>query len=218
MKIFNGKSQINAEDTMYPCYAWLTKSFGTGCSTSTFYGYCFGPTTLTIPHRSFKLENGDFFSVPGRPDIDAADWVFIVEKYGYRGQVVIGKTEEKGRLSYIDGCSDSMLVYPPRKGDPSLNLLYFPPNVVQKEHTHPSVRLGVVISGSGVAYPGKIDDNEYGSELKPGYMFCIEENEKHYFVTTSTGMRIVAFHPEGDWGPTDENHGMINRTYLNGRR
>jgi hypothetical protein len=27
-------------------------------------------------------------------------------------------------------------------------------------------------------------------------------------------MRVIAYHPDGDWGPTDENHTMLNRTYI----
>jgi hypothetical protein len=44
--------------------------------------------------------------------------------------------------------------------------------------------------------------------------FCLEEQELHRFRTKNNEMRIIAFHPDGDWGPTDENHVMINRTYV----
>jgi hypothetical protein len=27
-------------------------------------------------------------------------------------------------------------------------------------------------------------------------------------------MDVIAFHPDSDWGPTDEKHPMLNRTYL----
>ena len=119
--------------------------------------------------------------------------------------------EELGRLSYIDGCSDSLLVYPPRLGDPTLNYLYFPPGIDQSFHTHPSVRIGCVIQGEGKA---SLRDKEI--DLLPGIMFALEEKELHRFRTSASGdvMKIIAFHPDGDWGPTDENHTMLNRTYI----
>ena len=46
-------------------------------------------------------------------------------------------------------------------------------------------------------------------------MFCIEEREVHRFSTSNEEMVVLAFHPDGDWGPTDHNHTMLNRTYIN---
>ena len=45
-------------------------------------------------------------------------------------------------------------------------------------------------------------------------MFNRQEQELHSFRTTSDIMDIIAFHPDSDTGPTDENHPMINRTYI----
>jgi hypothetical protein len=42
-----------------------------------------------------------------------------------------GPCEAFGRLRYIDGCSDSLLVGPAVRGDPCLNHLHFPPGVSQ---------------------------------------------------------------------------------------
>lgn len=60
-----------------------------------------------------------------------------------------GPVEHKGRLRYIDQCSDTALIQPVRRGNPCLNLLYFPAGVYQTAHTHPSDRLGLVPSGRG---------------------------------------------------------------------
>jgi len=103
-----------------------------------------------------------------------------------------------------------LLVYPPRLGDPTLNYLYFPPGIDQSFHTHPSIRVGCVIQGEGKA---SLRDKEI--DLVPGVMFALEEKELHRFRTSSGDiMKIIAFHPDGDWGPTDENHTMLNRTYI----
>lgn len=138
---------------------------------------------------------------------------YIAEKKNYKGFFSIGgEVEDKGRLKYIDGCTDSLLVPPVKLGDPCLNLLVFPPNTDQTMHTHPSVRLGTVISGRGCCKTpnGNID-------LMPGMIFVIPTDKEHAFATSSDeGMRVVAYHPDSDFGPTDEFHPMLNRTIVGG--
>lgn len=133
----------------------------------------------------------------------------VVVRYGVTGQTVIGvEVESGGRLKYIDGCTDTVLIYPPKLGYPSLNSLHFPPNTDQTFHTHDSIRMGVILSGSGVA------STEQGEiELNVGDAWCIEENERHRFKSTN-GMTVIAFHPDGDWGPSDHTHPMINKTKI----
>jgi quercetin dioxygenase-like cupin family protein len=114
-----------------------------------------------------------------------------------------------GDLSYIDGCSNSVLVGPPRNGDPCLNYLYFPEGIDQTFHTHPSFRLGIVASGRGYA-----QSPTYKHDLTVGAVFCMEEQEGHRFVTEDSGLIVISFHPDGDWGPTDHDHTLLNRTYL----
>jgi quercetin dioxygenase-like cupin family protein len=99
-----------------------------------------------------------------------------------------------------------------------LNVLYFPPGTNQTFHIHPSIRLGVVIEGEGYSNL-KNDDSEKAFPekeipLKKGDLFCIEEREIHRFRTTNSSMIVIPYHPDGDWGPTDHNHSMLNRTYL----
>jgi hypothetical protein len=44
----------------------------------------------------------------------------------------------------------------------------------------------------------------------------LEESELHSFATVpGRTMEIVAYHPDSDWGPTDTDHPMLNRTYIN---
>jgi len=206
---------IDKRTTMYPTFAALVDdcTYYTEDKYSTYYGYCFGKVEIEINKKRFELEEGDFFSIPcNEHEIEfkaVQSKVFVVSRLGYKGQFVIGKVEEIGRLSYIDGCSDSMLVYPPRFGDPSISHLHFPPNITQSFHTHPSIRVGVVISGNGFA---SLDG--YELPLTAGSMFCLNEQEFHRFRTEGEHMNIIAYHPDGEWGPTDENHTMLNRTYL----
>lgn len=105
-----------------------------------------------------------------------------------------------------------MLIPPPVLGDPCLNLLYFPPAVKQRAHTHPSVRVGVVATGHGACL---LHDGSPPVPLQPGSVFVIPEGLVHSFETRAdSDMRVVAFHPDSDCGPTHENHPMINKTIL----
>jgi quercetin dioxygenase-like cupin family protein len=210
-------SIIDMRDTMYPSYSLMIRNDSITIPAkdvgwATAMGYSYGDSIIKVGSERVVLKAGDYFSIPVKNQnikIDAGNNLFIVFRLGFIGQYYIGKTERKGRLSYIDGCSDSLIIYPPRLGDASLNLLYFPKNINQSFHTHPSIRIGCVISGTGIS-----DTDDGANDLSEGVHFCLEEHELHRFKTSESEMRIVAFHPDGDWGPTDENHTMFNRTYI----
>ena len=119
--------------------------------------------------------------------------------------------EPVGRLRYIDGCTDSLLIPPQMLGDPCLNALYFPAHISQTEHTHPSPRIGLVARGSGECHT-----REATHSLFPGLTFIITADGKHRFSTTEEAMIVVAYHPDSDYGPTHETHPMINRTIVQG--
>lgn len=127
-----------------------------------------------------------------------------------------GPVEPKGRLRYIDRCSDTLLISPPRLGDPCLNLLHFPPGIHQTAHTHPSVRCGAIASGAGFCIDG--DGNRL--DLLPGMMWIIPKDVVHSFHTADSGdnLNVIAFHPDTDWGPEDETHPMLNRTWVDGTK
>jgi hypothetical protein len=133
-----------------------------------------------------------------------------ISRCSYQGFFHLGgPVEEIGRLRYIDGCTDSLLIPPLRMGDPCLNLLHIPPHTRQSRHTHPSHRIGVILNGHGEC----ITPNE-AIPLSPGMVFVIPENAEHSFHTTTEALRVIAYHPESDFGPTDEFHPMRNKTIL----
>ncbi len=211
---------INQWDTMYPAGAFLVDqssplTLPEFCKYASVYGYCFGNTTLEIDGKQHSLEKGQYFGlfVSQYCKVVTEDKCFVAVRLGYKAQNQIGWIEGKGRLTYIDGCSDSLLVYPARLGDSSLNLLYFPANINQSFHTHPSIRLGCVASGAGFSDAGD-EGNVVENTLSEGVVFCLEEQERHRFRTSESPMTVIAFHPDGDWGPTDHNHTMLNRTYI----
>lgn len=162
----------------------------------------------TIIDGKFACE-GEFFSRANPKEIGSYGQTAVFIRKGWKGKSLLGSVEEIGDVKYIDGCTDSLLVCPPRKGDPCLNSLYFPKNTNQTFHTHPSQRLGAVLSGEGYAC---LEDKEI--KLEPGTVFLIETNEVHRFRTENSEMVVIAYHPDSDWGPTDEEHPMINKTII----
>jgi len=194
------------------------------------------PGTRTYAHA---LHEGMVFSVPGAARVfGSASRGIVVSREDWKGFTVLsGPIEREGRLKYIDGCTDSLLIPPVKMGDPCLNLLYFPPGIDQTRHTHPSDRIGMVLSGKGrchhwdgavlefpepggfgpsMAFPRVVHDGpEATTELVPGMIFCIHTNGLHKFTTPhGEELRVLAYHPESDFGPTDEDHPMINRTIV----
>lgn len=173
-----------------------------------------GKIKLSHGSRERHLMAGDFFLVIGHVVVNSSGLGMVSSARGYKGMNVIGgPLEDKGRLRYIDGCTDSLLVPPVRKGDPCLNHLHFPKGIKQTSHTHPSVRTGIVFRGSGDCL---IPEEDKVMPLVCGYAFVIKTETVHSFNTDSESMDVVAFHPDSDVGMTDEDHPMINRTIVEG--
>lgn len=202
--------------SMYPCEVHALNGEGAIAmdEDSTAYGHI---SAGTLSLENLQARAGQYFCLTrlaGGTNIAYRNATgFVVIRKGFKGQNMVGgPVEESGRLVYIDGCSDSILVSPPRFGDPSLNHLHFPEGILQSFHIHPSIRAGIVVSGEGQASLGK--DRQL--PLKAGAVFVLDEREPHRFCTYESQMHIVAFHPDSDFGPTDSNHPMKNRTLLIG--
>ena len=114
-----------------------------------------------------------------------------------------------GNLSYIDGCSNSNLIHPPRNGDPCVNYLYIPPNTNQTFHTHPSIRAGIILGGEG-----KCDLPDTEIPLTCGTSFALDRHEVHRFRTGNSPLWLFVFHPDSESGPVDEANPMKTRTYI----
>jgi len=201
-----------ANDYPTRLHAWTRDSvFAT--PGSTFYGYVFeGPTRVSGGGNAYRLNSRQYFCFTDEMSLSGGRGI-VIERVGYRGMISLGgPVENRGRLKYIDGCTDSLLIPPVKLGDPCLNALFFPENIDQSSHTHPSMRVGMVIEGAGrCVTPDKTYD------LVPGKIFIIHENGTHRFQTLNGGkLTVVAYHPDSDFGPQDENHPMINRTIVDG--
>lgn len=148
--------------------------------------------------------------------------VLIIQESNYDGMRMFGgPVEHVGRLKYIDGCTDSLLIPPVKLGDPCLNHLHFPAGINQTMHTHPSIRIGLVYRGAGdCVTPWET------FPLREGMLFVIHPENgsvheghlvgSHCFRTEGRTMDVIAWHPDSDFGPTDEEHPMVNRTIVNG--
>lgn len=160
--------------------------------------------------ETFPLRAGMFWVLPDNGTIEGDGQGLVVSRLEYRGLFQIGGTvEASGRLRYIDGCSDTLLVCPPLLGEPCLNHLHLPANTSQSAHTHPSTRLGVILNGKGEC---RTPQGTFA--LSPGMAWYIPTGCLHSFFTGDTALDVLAWHPDSDFGPTHENHPMINRTFL----
>jgi|TARA_R100000084_G_scaffold99786_1_gene54293 quercetin dioxygenase-like cupin family protein len=182
---------------------------------STHYIYCHqGSLSIYLGEIAYTLQAGMYAMFPGGVTVYGRQGSGIaISRIGYEGWFQLGgPIEPWGRLCYIDGCTDSLLLSPLKMGDPCLNALFFPPGTDQTMHTHPSMRVGMVIRGTGecVVPEGVIP-------LFPGQVFIIHQDGEHKFRTpNSEGMVVVAYHPDSDFGPQDEDHPMLNRTIVDG--
>jgi quercetin dioxygenase-like cupin family protein len=207
---------LDATMTMYPSRLRVLEGpSNEGSATSTVYGFVVrGSLIAKVDGFAVTADAGSFFCIPGEVELHVKGLTVVIERLGFRGILTAGQMERTGRLAYIDGCSDSILVMPPRLGDPVLNHLHFPAGIEQTQHRHPSVRLGVVARGRGTAY-GTTAGKTWEQPLEPGSVFQLLAHETHAFRTLGgESMDVIAYHPDSDWGPTDGTHPMLNRTYL----
>ncbi|MEE2829823.1 MAG: hypothetical protein VX498_11600, partial [Myxococcota bacterium] len=172
-----------------------------------------GPARITCESGSYELQPGMYFALPGPGRLDGPGRGIVIARPGHRCLFALGgPIEEQGRLRYVDGCTDTLLLSPARVGAPCLNLLHLPPGTHQTAHTHPSVRVGMTVSGRGHCLT---PDGIF--ELSPSQIFVIQADGEHCFQTDQEALRVIAYHPDSDTGPSDGDHPMINRTFVGGR-
>ena len=121
---------------------------------------------------SFSGDGGIIPCLEGKAviiEVDHKSGVYPETKYRATN-VYAGPIESEGRLKYIDGCTDSLLISPVKLGNPCLNHLHFPKDITQTPHTHPSDRIGIVTRGYGEC------ETPFGNlPLTEGMIFVIRE-------------------------------------------
>src|SRR5262249_25413193 len=187
---------------------WLTTRLELA-DEGTHFGYVCESACLRCASGEFQLSEGMYFAVPGRLLLERGAGL-VVTRPGHRGLFHLGgPIEQRGRLRYIDGCTDSLLIPPVLRGDPCLNLLHVPAGTRQTTHTHPSLRVGLIVKGSG-----ECRTPQAGFPLEVSQVFLIEADTPHAFHTADGELLIVAYHPDSGFGPTHEHHPMRNRTII----
>ena len=199
------------------------RAFAADASAGSVFGFVLldsAPARLEVLEAGFAcdLRPGMYFAAPGPVRVDGGSGVAVTAP-GTRALFTLGgPIEDRGRLPYIDGCSDTLLLAPARRGDPCFNHLHFPAGVSQTQHTHPSGRAGVVVRGRGrCLYSETPGGRQRAVDLTPGTVFVIPSDCLHAFETgSSETLDVVAFHPDSDFGPTPQDHPMVNRTIVDG--
>jgi len=211
---------IGELDRVYPSYlsSYTKEGIVLNKPEDTHYIYNHKGICQVLYNDSFYyLHEGEFACVPGSTMTRGGEGIIISRENSKAMFQIGGPVEHEGRLKYIDGCTDTCLIQPWKLGEPCLNLLYFPEGIDQTEHTHPSDRIGMVLSGKGECVAMKEDGTREVIQLEEGMIFCIHTDGLHKFRTLrGSDMRVLAYHPDSDFGPTDENHPMINKTIVNG--
>lgn len=192
------------------------------------------PETVYLGKLEFASFNRGFTATPVEGSVTTG---LVISRQGEARaypRSKVGPLEASGRLRYIDGCSDSLIFCPPKKGEPALNHLHIPVEIHQTPHFHPSDRIGVIARGAGVCYEHpkatehviKTGDminvdlsNKIEVPLSPGMGWLIEEGTVHSFHTHErkpgeVALDVIAFHPETNWGPDDESHPMLDYTLV----
>src|SRR5437868_6871082 len=97
-----------------------------------------GEVQATVGTACFTLQAEHYLATPGIGVLQGG-CALVIEQRGYRNvRQFGGPLEMTGRLRYVDGCSDTLLVCPPRLGEPCLSHLHIPPSTQQSVHSHPS--------------------------------------------------------------------------------
>lgn len=169
------------------------------------------PTAISYYGMDAMVSGGAYALVPGGTVLRGGTGLIIYtpDYVGLPG--VGGPIESAGRLKYIDGCSDSLVIAPDLYGHPCLNHLHIPAGINQTAHIHTSDRIGIILRGSGecvtpyARYP-----------LVGGMFWRIPCNGVHSFHTSGEALDVLAWHPDSETGPKHDDHPMLSRTIVDG--
>lgn len=158
------------------------------------------------------IERPGSFAVVPAGAVVTGGYGLLIYTPAYAGYPQVGgPLEAAGRLKYIDGCSDTLLVCPPVLGEPCLNHLHLPGGINQTAHVHPSDRIGIIVAGSGQCWT---PDGRY--DLTPGMFWRIPQGGEHSFHTADQSLDVLAWHPDSTFGPKHDDHPMLSRTIVDG--
>jgi quercetin dioxygenase-like cupin family protein len=162
----------------------------------------------SVSGTNFAGQTGNLFTV-----YDESTFVHI-KFYGLSmndERLFVPHGNPKGNLSYMDGGTNTTAVNPGRLGLPVINYVHFPAGMEQTLHTHPSQRIGLILSGKG-----QIElDKGVMFPIKEGDCFVMERNVLHNFMCNQgEDVTLFVFSPDSGTGPTDEINPLKVRTYV----
>ncbi len=116
-------------------------------------------------------------------------------------------------LPYVNGCSTESLIPPIRMGDPTMQVLYMPPNSSeQQHHIHSTARVVFIMGGSGTNIYGMDDVKEI--PLRPLDVLILDKMVPHHFITGDGPLFVSPFHVFSSVGRLEQNHPMFNGTHM----
>lgn len=187
----------------YSYYVYVHQISSNGAKLELYKGMSFplakGTIFRTSPNEKFRLIGVDYGLVIKMKNVND---IFQINPF----------FETEGRLKYIDGCMDTLILSPIISGFPCLSSLFFPHGVKQTIHIHPSFRIGMVVSGEGYCVtPGN------RIHMCSGDLIIVHTGGLHSFETEQSPMTLISFHPDSEFGPSDLSHPMIDKTIIEGK-
>jgi len=157
---------------------------------------------------AWYIEDGVAKTVRGPAMVTTEAAVTVIRGYAPRNQIV--SIEGGTNLPYINGCSSEQLIPPVRVGDPTMQLLYIPPNAMeQAHHIHATARVVHVLEGSGQSVIGMNGETKLG--LSKGMTLVLDRMVPHHFVTGDDCLLVAPIHI---WSstPLEQGHPMFYGT------
>ncbi|XKT74999.1 MAG: cupin domain-containing protein [Patescibacteria group bacterium UBA2103] len=180
----------------------LTKEEG-----SLFF-YTFAPTICIIDKNKINLERGSA-GVLSESSVHLKGTFLLLRNLRQKFPSQIHPTlPQEGKLAYINEGRDTILIHPYKQGVACLNIMYFPPGVIQEEHTHPSFRVGIVVDGEGLC----VVRGKKIPIMKDSIIYMDKETPHNFY--SKTNLTVITYHPDSNFGPTDHIHPMINKTIV----
>ena len=201
---------IKGRNTTYNNKNPLGTSFimGKGCSVNVKQGW-------TVDNNDFAGQTHNEFTVEAHYETSVFAHISFYGLSLNDDRLFIPHDNPKGNLSYMDGGTNTTAVNPGRLGLPVINYVHFPAGMKQTLHTHPSQRIGLVLSGKGEI---ELDRGEKFA-IKEGNCWVMERNVLHNFMCNKgEDVTLFIFSPDSGTGPTDEINPLKVRTYVGQQR
>ena len=160
----------------------------------THFGFSIsGALSVDTPDIQVKLSHGGFFRIEGAGTVNS-NFGVVLSVPGKKGfSQVSGPYSGVRLIGYLPGGKQNCLIWPADVSYPTLNTLQMEKHQSQIAHSHDSLRINVIISGSG-----KCLTPNQTFPLVERDILIIPANKSHQFETKTTGMKFIAFHPDSD--------------------